>query len=242
MTPPNALLIFAKYPEPKQVKTRLYPDISYEHAAGLYRAMVEDICDSVCDSSDFDAIVYFTPEAKQEAFQEWLISRLTLKVQHEGDLSERLTSAFDEQFNAGYKNVAAIGADCLILSEQEIGNAFRELDTNDAVVGPTKDGGYYLIGLSRMIPELFSNISWSSEQVFSQTKRILHSLRLQSRTLELKYDIDTYDDLKRFVGDSCDGNAANMLNTLNYFEKNQVDSHKKHQFSHSVNDRKQIKI
>ncbi len=238
MTSPNALLIFAKYPEPKQVKTRLYPEISYEHAAGLYRAMVEDICDSVCNSSKFDTIVYFTPETKEEAFQEWLTSRITLKAQHEGELSERLTGAFDEQFNEGYKNVAAIGADCLILSEQDIGNAFRDLDSNDAVVGPTEDGGYYLIGLSRMIPELFNNISWSSEQVFSQTNRILHSLSLQSCTLEIKYDIDTYDDLKRFIQESCDGIAANMLNTLNYFEKYQVDSHRKHQFSHSVNDRK----
>ena len=206
----NALLIFAKYPDPGKVKTRMQPQVSAQDAADLYRAMVEDLYISFDHSGDFNTIVYFTPESKRSAFKNWLGSGVSLKNQCDGNLGDKLGTAFKSCFNDGYKKVIAIGGDCVTITAEEISRAFETLETDDAVIGPTEDGGYYLIGTAEMIPGLFDTIAWSTELVFTQTIQKLKSSSLRFTVLEKKFDIDTVQDAERLFQKIGGTNRSNL--------------------------------
>lgn len=231
----NVLLIFAKYPDPGKVKTRMQPQVSAQDAAELYRAMVEDLYVSLARSDNFDTIVCFTPESKRNAFKNWLGSGVSLKNQCEGNLGDKLGTAFKSCFNDGYKKVIAIGGDCVTVTAEEVSRAFGHLDTNDAVIGPTEDGGYYLIGTSAMIPGLFNTIAWSTERVFTQTIQILKSLSLRHTVLENKFDIDTVRDAEKLfqkIGGSNESDSkqtpAILYNILSGIRENNAVRNGKH--------------
>ncbi|MFQ3573763.1 MAG: TIGR04282 family arsenosugar biosynthesis glycosyltransferase, partial [Thermodesulfovibrionales bacterium] len=121
-------------------------------------------------------------------------------LQQQGDdLGERLVNGFERLFNEGFKRVCIIGSDSPTLPTKYIYNAFKMLDMVDLVIGPTIDGGYYLIGLNNPIPQLFKDISWGSDKVFHQTMQIAHALRLTYHILPKWYDIDDVFGLEKMV-------------------------------------------
>ena len=192
------LLIFLKYPTPGQVKTRLAATLGNESAAKIYRACTEMTLERL-NGFRQDAWLYVDPPAALERTRGWVGEGWLLRPQHGATLGERLARATGEAFASGAQHVVAIGTDSPWLNAHDIEEAFAALERADVVVGPTEDGGYYLIGLSRSIPALFEGIAWSSPSVYAQTLAQARTLDLRVHTLRLGYDVDRPEDLERLI-------------------------------------------
>ncbi len=192
---PDQLILFAKAPFPGKVKTRMQPHLSPEQALMLYRAMGEDLVAQLGDSPHYDFCVYYAPSESREAVASWLGTSLALCPQRAGNLGERMAAAFQESLQH-YQRVVIIGCDLPTLTEQEVRNAFGALEDADLVLGPTEDGGYYLIGLKQYHPVVFEDIHWSSEAVLAQTLERARQAGLTVHLLPKQRDLDTYADLQ----------------------------------------------
>lgn len=191
------LIIFTRYPEPGKTKTRLIPALGAKGAANLQRQMTEHTIDRVRELTTFRLLsveVYFSG-GNLELMQDWLGWDVTYQPQCAGDLGERMVSAFQASFAAGMTGVVIIGTDCPDLNTSMMAKAFELLNEKDLVLGPARDGGYYLIGLRRLIPELFKGISWSTAEVLQQTVAIAQKLELVVAYLSVLNDIDRPEDL-----------------------------------------------
>ena len=191
------LIIFTRYPEPGKTKTRLIPVLGEEGAATLQRQMTESTLAEVKKVSRFypsSMEVHFAG-GNEQLMQDWLGSSIIYRRQTEGDIGCRMASAFQESFEAGIDSIVLIGIDCPDLNAQLMVQAFQALDRHDLVLGPARDGGYYLIGLRRLVPELFIGISWSTNEVLQQTQKIIQRLELAVAYLPLLSDIDRPEDL-----------------------------------------------
>ena len=211
----NALIIFVKYPEPGQVKTRLTPDLSPGEAAVFHRAIAADIIAAHSDTTEFDAIVFFSPAGMKKDFTGWLGSGARLETQQGADLGEREHNAFTRVFGAGegfgYDRAVIIGTDCPSLDNEKIERAFALLDDHEIVLGPAVDGGYYLLGLSAPHPGLFRGIEWGGPDVLNKTIQLADSEGLNMAMLDRLYDVDTIHDLRRLDGDLKAGQIPNPL-------------------------------
>ncbi|MGK7914789.1 MAG: TIGR04282 family arsenosugar biosynthesis glycosyltransferase [Prochloraceae cyanobacterium] len=195
----ESLIIFTRYPEPGKTKTRTIPALGAEGAAQLQRQMSEHTlvqARRVQSDRSLAVEVHFTGGDRQ-LMKDWLGSDLIYRYQSEGDLGVRMRSAFELSFNAGMTGVAIIGIDCPDLNASLMAEAFEALTCDcDLVLGPAADGGYYLIGLNRLIPELFADISWGTSQVLAQTKAIAEKLELNVYYLSVLNDVDRPEDLE----------------------------------------------
>lgn len=196
---PNVLLYFVKYPTPGKVKTRLAKTVGFQEAAKLYSQLAEGnlrIIASLDERNICDLVVVFDPPEKREDIKRWLSWPCEYWPQCGGGLSQRLTHAFYEAFGSasggqkGGKRVMALGSDTLGLTADIIQQGFEVLQSNDVVVGPAEDGGYYLIGLNHFQPKLFEGIAWSTNKVLSQTYKTIKKLRLSYQTLCQLKDLD----------------------------------------------------
>lgn len=138
--------------------------------------------------------IYYTGSS-QQVMQDWFGTDMICHQQSGGDLGARMSAAFQTSFDLGIDKVAIIGTDCPKLKAEIIAKAFDELIDQDLVLGPAKDGGYYLIGLRRRIPELFDGIKWGTSEVFAETLMIAKNLGLNIAVLPTLADIDRPQDL-----------------------------------------------
>lgn len=191
----TCLLIFVKYPQPGHVKTRLGSHIGYQQAAHIYKEFVELCLYRYRQIPGVDCTIYYSPHQEIEFMKNWLGQGMFYLAQPDGDLGDRLIYGFKDQLK-NYKHVIALGTDSPSLPVEYIQKACEELCIHDVVIGPTMDGGYYLIGLSRLLPDLFRGISWSTDQVFQQTKKNAATLNATAKVLPTWYDIDTSEDLE----------------------------------------------
>jgi len=132
----NALIIFTKKPGAGKVKTRLYPELSYEEAADFYSAMVRDIVSNLYDSPEYETFLFFYPENSRDYFENNFNGGIKLCAQNGGGIGERMEIAFSQLFRAGYNKIILIGSDCPALSAEDINQAFNLLDSHDIVIGP----------------------------------------------------------------------------------------------------------
>ena len=193
----ESLIIFTRYPNPGKTKTRLIPALGAEGAANIGRKMTEHTLNHVKDLQSLRLIaiaVYFTG-GNTELMQQWLGANLRYQYQGEGDLGSRMALAFAKAFEEGSKSVVIIGTDCPSLTPKLMEVAFQELAQHDLVLGSAQDGGYYLIGLRRLIPELFTGISWGTSDVLQQTVTIAKQLDLALGYLPTLADVDRPEDL-----------------------------------------------
>lgn len=188
--------ILAKYWEPGRVKTRLAAEIGAERAALFHRACVETLLRRFSNIGDRRVLVY-TPDDRAADFATLVDAHWQLEPQAAGDLGQRIENYFAAAFLAGVDQVILIGSDSPTLPEAFVFEAFDNLHQRDAVLGPTADGGYYLIGLSKPVPRLFDEIDWSTPAVWSQTIDRLQSAGRSYHVLPPWYDVDTNDDLAR---------------------------------------------
>jgi len=197
------LIVFTRYPEVGKTKTRLIPALGAEGAAALQRQMteftlkqVESLVQRQQDSLNPPLSVEIRfAGGDRTLMQDWLGSRWSYQPQALGDLGERMRQAFQSAFEAGSKRVVTIGIDCPELDAATLAQAFQALQKHDLVLGPATDGGYYLIGLRSLVPELFSGIDWGTDQVFRQTMTIAEAKKLAIATLTPLTDVDRPEDL-----------------------------------------------
>lgn len=185
----NALIVFVKNPVVGQVKTRLAADIGADKATEVYKKLLKITQQAVENTNAKVGIWYAGHPAKHDLWDAY-----TKHKQSDGDLGKRMCHAIEMSLNFASK-VCIIGSDCPHITSEIINRAFEALTHNDVVIGPARDGGYYLIGMSRLHPAIFENIPWSSESVYSCTIDILQQLNLTYHLLPLLSDIDTLEDL-----------------------------------------------
>lgn len=197
--PDGAVLgIFGKKPEPGKVKTRLAVEFGNEFAAEAHEAMLRDTLDT-WGSNRYLApggrrVFVFAPDDAGPWFDPIVPAGLAMQAQAHGDLGARLRSFFEGEFAEGASRVVVLGSDSPTLDPSIVVSAFLCLDQKDVVIGPSTDGGYYLIGCRVPVPSVFEGVEWGSARVFEQT---LDRLRGTGRSLAVLppwYDIDTPDD------------------------------------------------
>jgi rSAM/selenodomain-associated transferase 1 len=194
----NCLIIFTRYPEPGKTKTRLIPVLGAEGAAKLHRQLTETVITQLKGLANTLIEVHFTG-GNQQLMAAWLGENISYKQQTEGDLGKRIATAFATAFDNGIEKVIIIGSDCPALNSQIIASGFAALSQHELVLGPATDGGYYLIGLKRLIPELFTGINWGTSQVLQQTVEIAQKLKLVVAYLTTLSDIDRPEDLVKYT-------------------------------------------
>ncbi|WP_404785997.1 TIGR04282 family arsenosugar biosynthesis glycosyltransferase [Altericista sp. CCNU0014] len=195
----NCLMIFTRYPEPGQVKTRLIPALGAEGAATLHRRMVEHTLAQARALKSIGGLsveVWFANGSIAQ-MQAWLGEDVAYQLQPEGDLGDRMALAFESAFAKGHQATTIIGTDCPDLSTAVLEQSFSALQQEALVLGPAIDGGYYLIGLARPVPELFTDIAWSTANVLQATVEKAARLGLTPHYLAQLSDIDLPEDLER---------------------------------------------
>jgi len=193
----ETLIIFSRYPEAGKTKTRMIPALGAFGAAELQRQLTEHTLQTAKAFKLKRAIsiqVHFTG-GNIDLMTEWLGDNIEYIPQVVGDLGNKMHSAFDNAFNGGSEKVVTIGIDCPDIDLSILEAAFNSLDQDDLVIGSATDGGYYLIGLKRTIPQLFENIVWGTDKVLKQTKIVIEQLSLNTQYLTSLSDIDRPEDL-----------------------------------------------
>lgn len=195
------LVIFFKYPEPGKVKTRLAEAIGKEKATFLYRELTEATVESLTPlaAEGITITLAFEPPEKAEEIKTWLRGPFQYEAQEGSGLGERLTQAIQSVFSREAAPLIVVGTDTPHLTSRDILEAFATLNAHDAVLGPSWDGGYYLIGMNSPEGRLFQDISWSSPFVLQQTLAKLKQLEWSYSLLPLKRDIDLLEDLEFFT-------------------------------------------
>ena len=199
------LILFARFPIAGKAKTRLIPTLGAEGAAAVHRRLVLRAlrtAHALCQSQNVELEIRFTGESENE-MGHWLGDGWLCRPQSQGDLGQRMADAFECSFIEGSPATVIIGSDCPALTPKALTTAFDSLKANPVLLGPATDGGYYLIGLTLPVPELFRGVAWGTETVLAQSEQILARLRTKPAFLEPLDDLDRPEDLviwRRVVG------------------------------------------
>lgn len=188
----SALIIFVRNPILGNVKSRLARTVGAKNALAIY---VKLLYHTRLLSADIPADKFVFYDDFVDRNDLWDNDHFQKRLQSGHDLGERMLNAFEEVFKNNYQSAVIIGSDCLELSRRVVEHSFEKLKTTDCVIGPAKDGGYYLLGLHELIPEVFSSIPWSSNKVFQKTAEILFSKGKSLGLLETLNDIDDIEDI-----------------------------------------------
>ncbi len=189
MTAP-LLVLFARYPVAGECKTRLIPAVGEQGAANIHRILAERTTALLLDSQC--RVTVATTGASHNDFANWLGDRPMLVEQGQGDLTDRLLPF------AAQAPVILFGADTPDLARHHVEAAIAGLRDHDVVIGPAEDGGYYLIGLAHPMPQLFTAMPWSTDQVLPETLRRLDQDGIAPLLLETLSDCDRPEDLARW--------------------------------------------
>ncbi|MBI4436271.1 MAG: TIGR04282 family arsenosugar biosynthesis glycosyltransferase [Candidatus Omnitrophica bacterium] len=196
----NYLSVFMKTPDAEEVKTRLMRALPREDAVRLYKAFVEDILERLSDfSCDVKVISYLGVPPARDFFSS-KVGEVKFWPQQGRDLGERMRNYFSWSFEQGARKSIVIGSDSPTLPTAYLEEAFALLDPYEVVIGPSIDGGYYLLGMRKLHPELFNDIPWGEEEVFQKTIFQNRHLEGSIGLLGPWYDVDTPEALVLLKG------------------------------------------
>ena len=197
------LVVFTRTPRFGKVKTRLIPPLSPELALELHQAFLEDTLENVEHMQRLyvNKLLCLSEPLKQQDVLNIPTTGWEIELKVAGTLGKRLEAIFLKGFNDGHQRVVVIGSDSPTLPNKIINEAFDQLTTTKTVIGPAEDGGYYLIGCNKFIPQLFQDIDWGTSKVLSQTLRVTESLQVETKILPTWYDIDCSNDLEKLRND-----------------------------------------
>lgn len=188
--------MLVKYPVPGQVKTRLGREIGFGKAAALYRAVAERALSATRPApQDYGRVIFYSPAEVRQDFQDWLPGE-ELVPQAGEDLGEIMTNALADLLGRGAASAVLTGVDIPDLTRQVVCDAFRQLDGHDVVLGPAQDGGYYLVGMKTLHPDLFCQMPWSSCEVLRETLRAAEVLGIRCGLGPVLSDMDRIGDLR----------------------------------------------
>ena len=198
-----AIVVFAKAPIPGHVKTRLCPPLTPDEAASLHGSMVLDTLERSRTIRGTDRFLACAP-SKQHPFFKAVGARqgVTLWDQTGEDLGTRMNQAFHSAFTLGYETVLLVGSDLPTIEAETFHQALQALEKHDLVLGPTVDGGYYLIGLHKPVAALFADVPWSTDQVLPLTQQKAQGGGLSLHLLSQQRDLDTVNDLQVYMNQS----------------------------------------
>ena len=188
----RGLIIFVRKPELGKVKTRLAAAVGDDRALFIYKNLLQHTF-LISKATDADKFVFYANEIEQNDI--WDAHRFFKEMQSNDDLGGKMKEAFESLFKKEYTMVVIIGSDCFELTTQIIEQAFLSLDNNELVIGPAKDGGYYLLGMKRLHENLFLNKKWSTENVFADTIDMIEQEGLTYKVLPILTDVDEENDL-----------------------------------------------
>ncbi|SFI83041.1 TIGR04282 family arsenosugar biosynthesis glycosyltransferase [Olleya namhaensis] len=188
----NLIITFTRNPELGKVKSRLAKGIGETSALEIYKFLLE-YTKNVLSKLDCDRAVYYSVKIRENDI--WDSEVFSKHQQFGDDLGARMQNAFDNGFKKGYEKIIIVGSDLYDLNTEIINQAFKKLDTNDNVIGPAEDGGYYLLGMKTLNTSVFDIENWGTETVYKQT---VSKLTSSLYVLETLNDIDYVEDLKPY--------------------------------------------
>jgi uncharacterized protein len=196
----NVVALFLKAPVLGTVKTRLAKSLGDEGALRAYADLVEFLLKRVGDSPIH---IHHTPEDPAPMIG-WLGDRYSFIPQKGSDLGERLTNAMEYEFAGGTEKLILLGGDCPYVDQARLDDAFAALDQHDVVIGPAADGGYYLVGMKHILPELFTDVAWGTGTVFTRSVEICQLNGFSYTLLPEESDVDdveSWENARRFMDD-----------------------------------------
>ena len=196
----KAVIVFARLPIEGKVKSRLAKDIGDRYAAELYRVCAEHLFSEVLKlkKHSIDFFLFYSDKNKIDNVKKWAGNEFYFCSQISGDLGKKMQHAFQLIFERGYSKIIIVGTDVPDINSGLLINAFDDLDNNDFVIGPSDDGGYYLLGTKSLQEDLFMEIEWGSETVFNDTLKRLKCKNTSIKILRKMIDIDTKKDFIRW--------------------------------------------
>jgi rSAM/selenodomain-associated transferase 1 len=216
----SCILFFVKLPEEGSVKTRLAKNLGHGFVQTLYGNFVLDLLETLAKVK-WPIIIYFHPPESGNAVSKWIGKNYTYAPQKGIDLGDRMKNAFKETFAKGFTKAVLIGSDLPDFQENILDMAFKALHVNDIVIGPSEDGGYYLIGFrhNSFLPEVFKGISWGTDTVLKDTLKALREKNYKAHFLPEMRDVDTIEDLKALYERNKDTAFANSR-TMKFISNN----------------------
>ncbi|MCK5421851.1 MAG: TIGR04282 family arsenosugar biosynthesis glycosyltransferase [Deltaproteobacteria bacterium] len=213
------ILFFVKYPQKGQVKKRLAVELGEDVAVELYRNFAQDSL-STLERCGVQIVVCFYPPDSEYKFVKWLGTYFRYLPQRGSNLGQRMKNSFIKAFHTRFNPVFLIGSDIPDLPASVIREAFLALNTDEVVIGPSFDGGYYLIGFKNdtFLPETFDEISWGTQTVFQETIAVLQSAGYKIHLLPRWGDVDTYANLKHLI-DRNQNTKFRYSKTISYLSK-----------------------
>jgi len=188
----SLIMVFVRNPELGRVKTRLAKTIGDQAALEIYEILSKHTA-KIISEIDSDKLIFYSEKIQDNDI--WTVINCKKQIQTKGDLGQKMLDAFQYGFSLGYKKIIIIGSDLYSLRTKHIKSAFEQLENYDVVIGPALDGGYYLLGLNSVIPEIFKQKQWSTSSILKDTLSDLKKFNVN--LLKPLNDIDTYEDLKK---------------------------------------------
>lgn len=186
----EALIIFIKKPVEGKVKTRLAKSIGNPLAVKVYTELLQHT-ENITSPLEQDVFIF-----SDQLFDDYFTDNPWL-LQEGPNLGVKMFNAFKEVFSKGYNKVCIIGSDCYELDTMALQTAFKTLSSRSSVIGPSYDGGYYLLGLTHNDPDIFNDIDWSTKRVLQQTIIQMGELSINHTLLPYLNDLDDIEDLKK---------------------------------------------
>lgn len=211
----KAIIVFVKYPEKGKVKTRLASSTSETFATEFYNKIVKYIAGVLEKiNSSTDIFIFYSPIDDVNKIISWIGNDYLFFEQEGNDLGEKMSNAFKLVFSKEYRYATIIGSDIPDINSSKILAAFEALEKNDVVISPSIDGGYSMLGMNNYYPELFNNITWSTNSVFEKTEQKVKESKLKLNILPILNDIDTEDELKLWMKKSKNNQLKNSIYIL----------------------------
>lgn len=219
-----ALGIMTKAPEAGKVKTRLTPPLTSAEAAALNKCFLRDLSLSIASASAGSparGVAIYTPVGKETTYNDILPEGFLMLPQRGESFGERLSHAVTDLLSAGFGSACLINSDSPTVPARSFAKAANELAKpgDRVVLGPSDDGGYYLIGLKRLHHRVFQNIDWSTERVLEQTMKRAQEIGVQVHQLPSGYDVDDRVTLQRLCNELLGANTDVAPNTKNFLEQ-----------------------
>ena len=217
----KALILMSRIPIPGKTKTRLMNVLSGEECARLHKCFLKDLF-SLFDviKEDVHIFLSYTPDGALHLLKDMMPDYIEAFPQEGEDLGERMANAIEHVLNEGYEKAVLIGSDIPTIEPEDIKEAFKLLDDNHIALGPTHDGGYYLVGMKRLYKDVFDgNLKWGKKSVFEGTLHIANSLGLRVGLAPKRMDIDTAEDISILM-DKVEKNQLSRMpkNTVDYLK------------------------
>ena len=207
----DSVIVMLRYPEAGKAKTRLAAAMGAEKAVDFYRTCAGQVLGQVGKlPADISKYIFFTGDTEPAEFLEWAGPGFTFRQQVGEDLGERLANAFKEVFAGGAGKAIAVASDVPDMAADVISEALEALASCDLVLGPSHDGGYYLVGMRRFYPQLFQDVPWSTPEVTEVTLARAGKLGLTVCLLPTLIDIDNFEDYKMWLSAGANCRARNV--------------------------------